>query len=246
MPFLQEVQLMGDQTKLAITRRHFLCQGSALTAVAVLLGPAQLRAAENKAAAEVDVTPTEDLMREHGVLRRLLLIYDDMEERLDGGKDFPLAALSGAIDLMRRFIEDYHEKDEEDFIFPRFEKAGKLVDLVKVLYAQHQAGRKVTAQLQGLATPATLKQPTERQKLIKYLEAFIHMYRPHAAWEDTVLYPAFRSVITPQEFDALGDQFEDKEQKLFGKDGYEKIVTEVAGLEKQLGLYDLSQFTPKV
>jgi hemerythrin-like domain-containing protein len=237
---------MADQTKLAITRRRFLRQGSALTAVAVLLGPAQLRAAENKAAAEVGVTPTEDLMREHGILRRLLLIYEDIGQRLDGGKEFPLAALSGAIDLMRRFIEDYHEKDEEDFIFPRFEKAGKLVDLVKVLYAQHQAGRKVTAQLQGLATPAILKQPKERQKLIKYLEAFIRMYRPHAAWEDTVLYPAFRSVITPQEFDALGDQFEDKEQKLFGKDGYEKIAAEVAGLEKQLGLYDLSQFTPKV
>ena len=72
------------------------------------------------------------------------------------------------------------------------------------------------------------------------------MYRPHAAREDTVLYPAFRSVITPKEFDALGDQFEDKEQKLFGKDGFEKIVAEVAGLEKQLGIYDLAQFTPKV
>lgn len=237
---------MADQTKLAITRRGFLRQGSALTALAILLGPAQLRAAENKAAAEVGVTPTEDLMREHGILRRLLLIYDDIGERRDGGKEFPLAALSGAIDLMRRFIEDYHEKDEEDFIFPRFEKAGKLVDLVKVLYAQHQAGRKVTAQLQDLATTATLKQPKERQKLIRYLEAFTRMYRPHAAWEDTVLYPAFHSVITPQEFAALGDQFEDKEQKLFGKDGYEKIVAEVAGLEKQLGLYDLSQFTPKV
>jgi len=237
---------MADKTKLAITRRRFLRQGSALTAVAVFLGPAQLLAAKNKAAAEVGVTPTEDLMREHGVLRRLLLVYGDIKERLGAGKEFPLAALSGVIDLIRRFIEDYHEKDEEDSIFPRFEKAGKLVDLVKVLYAQHQAGRKVTAQLQGLATPAALQQPTERQKLITYLEAFIRMYRPHAALEDTVLYPAFRSVITPQEFDALGDQFEDKEQELFGKDGYEKIVAEVAGLEKQLGLYDLSQFTPKV
>jgi len=237
---------MADKTKLAITRRRFLRQCSALTAVAVFLAPAQLRAAKDKAAAEVGVTPTEDLMREHGVLRRLLLVYGDIKERLGGGKEFPLAALTGAIDLIRRFIEDYHEKDEEDSIFPRFEKAGKLVDLVKVLYAQHQAGRKVTAQLQGLATPAALQQPTERQKLITYLEDFIRMYRPHAAWEDTVLYPAFRSVITPQEFDALGDKFEDKEQELFGKDGYEKIVAEVAGLEKQLGLHDLSQFTPKV
>ena len=229
----------------AISRRNFLIRGGALAAGAALLGPAQLLAAEKPETAAADVTPTEDLMREHGVLRRLMLIYGEIEERLAGGKEFPLPALAGATDLLRRFIQDYHEKDEEDFLFPRFEKAGKLTDLVKVLYAQHQAGRKITAQLQGLATAATLQQPAERQKLIKNLEAFIRMYRPHAAWEDTVLYPAFRSVITPREFVTLGDKFEDKEQELFGQDGFEKIVGQVAGLEKQLGLYDLSQFTPK-
>ena len=43
---------------------------------------------------------------------------------------------------MRKFVEDYHEKLEENFIFPEFEKKKKLVDLVKVLREQHQAGRK--------------------------------------------------------------------------------------------------------
>ncbi len=71
------------------------------------------------------------------------------------------------------------------------------------------------------------------------------MYRPHAAREDTILYPAFHALITPKEFDALGDQFEDQEQKLFGKDGFEKMVADVAELEKQFGIYDLAQFSPK-
>jgi hypothetical protein len=72
------------------------------------------------------------------------------------------------------------------------------------------------------------------------------MYRPYAAREDTVLYPVFRSVIPPKEFMALGESFEDKEEKLFGKDGFEKIVGQVADLEKQLGSYELAQFTPKL
>ena len=236
---------MSDQIKFTASRRHFLRQGGALAAAAALLGPAQLLAAEQPKAAAVDVTPTEDLMREHGVLRRVMFIFDELAKRLQGAADFPPVVITESAKIIRTFIQDYHEKDEEDAIFPRFVKAGKLTDLVKVLIAQHQAGRRLIASLETSAK-ANLKDPAAREQVSGLLASFNRMYRPHAAREDTVLYPAFRSVITPKEFDALGDQFEDKEQKLFGKDGFEKIVAEVAGIEKQLGLYDLAQFTPKV
>jgi hypothetical protein len=52
--------------------------------------------------------------------------------------------------------------------------------------------------------------------------------------------------VSPKEYDALGDEFEKKEQELFGKDGFEKNVATVEQLEKELGIYDLAQFTPKV
>jgi hypothetical protein len=55
--------------------------------------------------------------------------------------------LAGAAKIVHTFIEDYHEKLEEDHLSPRFEKAGKLVDLVKVLREQHQAGRRLTDQI---------------------------------------------------------------------------------------------------
>jgi hypothetical protein len=62
--------------------------------------------------------------------------------------------------------------------------------------------------------------------------------------EDTVLFPAFRQIVTPNECDSLGEQFEDEEHKLFGDEGFEKIVDEVAGLEKRIGIDNLTQFTP--
>ncbi len=231
---------MEATTGFAVSRRNFLIRGGALAAGAALLGPAQLLAAEKKETAAADVTPTE-----HGVLRRLMLMIDDLGRRLLGRAEFPLTALTQIASLIHHFIQDYHEKDEEDHLFPRFDKAGKLTDLVKVLKAQHQASRKLITALEGRATAANLKNPEGRETIRALLVSFNRMYRPHAAWEDTVLYPAFRSVITPREFVTLGDKFEDKEQELFGKDGFEKIVVQVAGLEKQLGLFDLSQFTPK-
>ena len=71
------------------------------------------------------------------------------------------------------------------------------------------------------------------------------MYRPHEAREDTVLFPAFRSVVSGHEYDALGEDFEKKEDELFGQDGFFKVVDQVAQLEKKLGIFELSQFTPK-
>ena len=124
------------------SRRHFILTGSAILGAAALLGPARALAAE-RFLETAEVTPTEDLMQEHGVLRRLLLIYDEVRGRLEQGQEFPLEVLREATGLMRRFVEDYHEKDEEEYLFTRFEKAGKLVELVKMLYQQHQTGRKV-------------------------------------------------------------------------------------------------------
>ncbi|HQR66718.1 MAG TPA: twin-arginine translocation signal domain-containing protein [Thermoanaerobaculia bacterium] len=44
--------------------------------------------------------------------------------------------------------------------------------------------------------------------------------------------------------DALGEAFEKEEHRLFGSDGFEKVVAEVAGLESRLGIADLATFTP--
>jgi hemerythrin-like domain-containing protein len=93
---------------------------------------------------EEQVSTNEDLMREHGVLKRVLLIYDEVIRRISAKQDFPPEAVNDSADIIRKFIEDYHEKLEEDHLFPRFRQKGKLADLVDVLHAQHQAGRRVT------------------------------------------------------------------------------------------------------
>lgn len=192
-----------------------------------------------------DVAPPEDLMREHGVLNRILLVYEETARRLEApGPALPIEAFSASVAIIRRFIEDYHEKLEEEFLFPRFEAKGKLVDLVATLRRQHQAGRRLTEDIQGLATPALAENAEQKKKIVVSIRAFIRMYRPHEAREDTVLFPALRGVVTPKEFEQLGELFEDREHALFGKAGFEGIVTQVEQIEQALGIYDLNQFTP--
>src|SRR5690349_4551551 len=125
-------------------RRHFLA--ATALGMGTILYPAQVLGEETdkKHEAEEEISAPEDLMREHGVLNRILLIYEEGLRRLRAKEDVPPEVFHKPAALVRSFVEDYHEKLEETFIFPAFEKRNTLVELVKVLKQQHAAGRKVT------------------------------------------------------------------------------------------------------
>jgi len=232
------------------SRREFL--GGGLIAATSLIGASALvhmQANEEPKKEDTDdddVSPAEDLMREHGVLKRVLLVYEEAVRRLTANEDLPASAVLDSAKIIRSFIEDYHEKLEENFLFPRFRKAGKLTDLVDVLLKQHQAGRKLTDITLQFATDRSIKDEGERRKLADSLQSFIRMYSPHEAREDTILFPEFRRIVSDNEYDSLGEDFETKEHELFGDDGFEKMVDRVASIEKQLDIYDLDKFTPKL
>jgi hemerythrin-like domain-containing protein len=229
-----------NKSDLKFNRRTFLNKGVMTLAGMAIIQPSNLLASPGE-----EVSPLEDLMREHGILRRILFIYEEVVIRLGNKKDFPPEVIPESANIIRTFIEDYHEKLEEKYLFPLFEKAGKLTDLVKILLEQHQGGRILTDMI--ITTAGTgLKNESELSRLSEYLPAFIRMYGPHAAREDTVLFPAFHYIIPEKEYDVMGDAFEDKEHELFGEDGFNTIVNKIAELEKMLGLYDLAQFTYKL
>jgi hemerythrin-like domain-containing protein len=178
------------------------------------------------------------------VLRRLLIVYGEVIRRVEANQKIEPDPVAHAAKIIRAFIEDYHERDEEEYIFPRFQKAGKMTDLVGVLLQQHQAGRKLTASIQRLATASSLTSAANRRELADTMRQFIHMYEPHAAREDTVLFPAFAKLISEKELHKLMETFEQKEKALPLGD-FEKMVAEVTTIEKAFGVYDLAQFTPK-
>jgi hemerythrin-like domain-containing protein len=201
---------------------------------------------DDKKKDEEEVGATEDLMREHGVLNRVLLIYEEAVRRLGAKEDIPPEVFRTTATLVRKFVEDYHERLEERFIFPAFEKKEQQADLVRILRKQHEAGRALTDAILRDATADRFVKGEVKQALTGSVRSFIRMYRPHEAREDTVLFPALRKVLPAKEIKDLGEQFEKEEDRLFGEGGFEKTVEQVAGIEKQLGIYDLDQFTPKV
>lgn len=191
--------------------------------------------------AEAEVTPGEDLMQEHGVIARIGLIYDESVRRIEAGASTDanvFAVVGDAARIVRRFVEDYHEKLEEQFVFPRLQKAQREVELVAILLRQHERGRELTDEILRTASAAAGPELAQR------LRSFVRMYRPHAAREDTVLFPAFREVVGRKAYRELGEQFEAREHTLLGKSGFRDTVAQVAKIESALGIADLASFTP--
>ena len=228
--------------ELMIGRRQ-LVKASALLLASLAAGRTAF-SAEARMKEEVEVvSPGEDLMREHGILRRVLLIYRNFLGKLDGEAEVPWGKVADAAGIVRSFIEDYHEKLEERYVFPAMRKADKLTDLVGVLIEQHQAGRRLTDMVTKIAKRQG-RQQEDRKRTSTALDQFIKMYETHAAREDTVLFPQLHVVWGSKEFEKMGDVFEREEDRLFGDDGFEKMVGRVAVIEKELGIYDLNKVTP--
>jgi hemerythrin-like domain-containing protein len=238
------------------TRRHFI-RTSTIVSVGLLLAGCRGRAGTNLETKEanespakadkqsgIEVTATEDLMREHGVLRRALLVYSGAAIKL---RDNPSTILPDALQktakLFRAFGEEYHEKKlEEAYIFPAVRKAGgEAASYPDILVVQHNRGREITDYI--ISVTQGVKLEANAGELTKALEAFVLMYRHHAAREDTIIFPAWKQTMTAEQLDEMNDKFEDIEHEQFGENGFEDAVKQIGAIEASLGLADIAQFT---
>lgn len=178
---------------------------------------------------------------EHSVFAHQVLGRGD---RLQADDQSPAPALNESAQIIRRFIEDYHGQLEEQYVFPKLEQAGKLTDITSVLRTQHQRGRVLTDRVLAATTAAAAFDQPARDTLAQDMAAYIRMFEPHEAREDTVVFPALRDVMSAVEFRDMAETFEDEEHRRFGEAGFQSVVDKVADIEKSLGIYDLSQFTP--
>src|SRR5262245_51720696 len=109
------------ETVMERERRQFL--GTAALGIGTLgLSSGQVRGDDKpkddkKDQPEEEVGAAEDLMREHGVLNRILLIYEEGLRRLRAKEEVTPDVFRKPATLVRTFVEDYHEKLEEKFIF---------------------------------------------------------------------------------------------------------------------------------
>src|SRR5947209_4107353 len=193
-------------------------------------------------APEKKIGAVEDLMREHGVLRRVLLVYRQTAVRLRAGAKIDLKQIRHAAQLFRDFGENYHERMlEQAYVFPSLRKAeSPTAPLVNILVAQHDRGRDITDYIRNVTHKNAIGDVEAFARALETLDA---MYENHAAREDTIIFPAWREALSEKQLREMGETFEDIEHRQFGKDVFDDAVKHIAAVEEALGFADLAQFT---
>jgi hypothetical protein len=121
-------------------------------------------------------------MRKHRVLDRVLLIYDELIWRLSANEDFDPAVISDSAKLVQNFIENYHEKSEEDL--PVFSQGAPASQ------PRHNATRAASGWPQGNAQysricGAVRSEAAANRNCISAMGHSSRLYRPPAARENT-------------------------------------------------------------
>jgi len=223
--------------------------GLAAAGAGFAVGSGVAHAVNSDAAADsLDVlrvpTPGEDLMTEHGLLIRILLIYRHLLAGQASGQPVAASHAHDSALIIHDYIEAFHEELEEAYVFQRLVQAGQLKPTVSTLLLQHARGRELTQLILADSGGSGSLPTAAAARVTSAMAAFVRTYEPHEAREDTVVYPAFRALLKPAEIADLGERFADLQTEQFGSDGFAAMVGRVAAIEHGLGIYDLAQFTP--
>ena len=176
------------------------------------------------------------------LLKRVLLIYREGLRRLQAGEELPApSAQRRARRLFGALSRTITSNWKSSTCFPNCSRCSNWPTSAPCCVPNTQRGRVLTYRVLAATGAAPALDQAKRDALAQDVSAFIRMYEPHEAREDTVVFPTLRQVVPAKEFREMADLFEDEEHRRPGSEG---SSTKSPISKRALGIYDLSQFTP--
>lgn len=188
------------------------------------------------------ISVTEELTTEHGMLDRVMLAMDHTLKKAGSSTKADLSAINKGCSLIRMVVDDHHSKFEEDSIYPKFENT-EMSGFVSTLRTQHSEGRKMIDRMMDMSKSGSIRESSDLDTLRSMFRDYHDMMMAHAAWEQTILFPALEGKLSSDELKKLKERQEEHEEKLLGKDATEKSYNMLAEIESSAGISGLSDFT---
>ncbi len=139
--------------------------------------------------------PTDLLKEEHHGVKLALRVLEKLCEGIGDKQDAKSAVytddLIRLIDFFRVFVDKCHHAKEEDVLFPALIEAGlpREGGPVQVMLAEHAAGRKLVADMDGALKDCRSGTLGAVPALIEAAKGYANLLTEHISKEDNVLYP---------------------------------------------------------
>ncbi len=223
---------------ISITYSRFTCNpGAFLGIFAQVTQPAWV------SERSMNVTAPEALSREHAMLIRLLLAIDNVVDQAIEDRKTDLRPINSAARVIDNVVADHHMAFEEQSVYPRMERIDYLSGLTETLEGQHDDARAVNDLVLDLTKSGKVKGKAELDELVLLTKSFKDMITAHAAWEETIIFPAMYDLLSENDMDDVNRKFMEAERQLLGGKGPEMLYREIDSIEEAAGTNDLAMYT---
>ncbi|MBI4573980.1 MAG: DUF2249 domain-containing protein [candidate division NC10 bacterium] len=153
--------------------------------------------------------PTQVLKDEHDLILQALDALERKIAALETGAAPDRAYFEKAVEFLRTFADKCHHGKEENLLFKTMVDRGFPLQggPIAVMLSEHDTGR---AFIRGMADGAAGlgKDPSATQQIIQSGRGYIQLLRAHIDKENTILFPLADHVLTPEDQEHLGKEFE--------------------------------------
>ena len=189
------------------------------------------------------VSAPEALSREHALLTRLLIAVDNVVNNAVEDRNMDLTPINNASNVIRRVVADHHMAFEEQNIYPRMEQIDYLSSMIETMEGQHDDARVINKMVLDMTRGGKIRGKTEMDELVLLTKSFKDMITAHAAWEETIIFPAMYDLLPERDMSDINKKFMGSGRKLLGGEGPVKLYRTLDDIEKAAGTHDLSSFT---
>jgi hemerythrin-like domain-containing protein len=149
--------------------------------------------------------PLADMKREHRLHMRMC---DDLEAIADSLPDMTDAALCASLAATLRVELPAHHRGEEEGLFALIEsRAGPedgVGEMLEMLRREHAVDEGFAEELSELLEGLSVGRRPECADMAGYmLRGFFETYRRHVQWEEVVIVPLARRLLTPSDLERL-------------------------------------------
>lgn len=169
--------------------------------------------------------PTQVLKDEHALILEALDAMERKVSALEAGAAPDRAYFEKAVQFLRTFADQCHHGKEENLLFKTMVDRGfpRQAGPIAVMLHEHETGRSfIRGIAEGVAAVGT--DPGAAKRIIENGRGYIGLLRAHIDKENHILFPMADNVLTPEDQEHLGKEFERFEAEETGAGVHEAML----------------------